>query len=184
VINRRPVKTDRLHLEPIEARHAAPLWEATEGSLGVLARWLPWAPTASPEATRAFTEEVERDWDEGTNFQFVIHDSDGVVGAMGLDVPVPIRRLGEMGYWIRSERTGRGYATEAGAAVVRFGFETLGLYRIELRAGTENLASQRVAHKLGFVREGVLRRGCPMGDDGYDCYLYGLLASDPGGWAE
>jgi ribosomal-protein-serine acetyltransferase len=179
VSDRRPLQTDRLRLEPIEPRHAEALWEATEGSLAELARWLPWVVTASAEATGTFTEEAEREWREGTNFQFAIHDRRGVVGAMGLDVPVPIRRLGEMGYWVRSERAGRGLATEAGAAVVRFGFEVLGLYRIELRAGTENVPSQRVAEKLGFVREGLLRRGCPMGDAGYDCYLYGLLASDP-----
>jgi ribosomal-protein-serine acetyltransferase len=178
VIDRRPIHTDRLRLEPIEPRHADALWEATEGSLDVLARWLPWVASASSEATRTFTEETEREWGEGTNFQFAIQDRDGIVGAMGLDVPVPIRRLGEMGYWIRSERAGLGLATEAGAAMVRFGFDVLGLYRIELRAGTENVPSQRVAEKLGFVREGALRQGCPMADAGYDCYLYGLLVSD------
>jgi hypothetical protein len=45
-------------------------------------------------------------------------------------------------------------------------------------AGVENRASQRVAEKLGFRREGSLRRGCPLADGGYDGYLYGLLATD------
>lgn len=184
MIDRSPIETARLRLEPVEPGHAQALWEATESSLDDLRPWMFWAPGADLASTREFTEEAVGDWSEGTAFHFVVHDRDGVAGAIGLDVPVPVRRLGEMGYWVGSSRAGRGYATEAGAAVVRFGFEVLGLYRLELRAGTGNRASQRVAEKLGFVREGVLRRGCPLADAGYDCYLYGLLATDPGGPAE
>jgi len=79
---------------------------------------------------------------------------------------------------VTSARVGRGYATEAGTAVVAFGFDALGLYRLELRAGVENPASQRVAEKIGFRREGTLRRGCPLADGAYDGFLYGLLATD------
>jgi RimJ/RimL family protein N-acetyltransferase len=42
----------------------------------------------------------------------------------------------------------------------------------------ENLASRRVAEKIGFRREGALRQGCPLIDRAYDGYLYGLLATD------
>jgi ribosomal-protein-serine acetyltransferase len=89
-----------------------------------------------------------------------------------------VRDIGEVGYWLRTDRTGRGYATEAGAALIGWAFEELGAARLELRAGVENRASQRVAERLGFRREGRLRRGCPHPDGGYDCYLYGLLPED------
>jgi ribosomal-protein-serine acetyltransferase len=172
--------TDRLHLEPIGPGHAEELWRATEASMAELRPWMFWAAGAAPDSTRAFAEEAEREWAEGIAYHFAIRDGGGVAGALGIEVPVPVRGLGELGYWVASARAGRGYATEAGAAVVTFGFDALGLYRLELRAGVENLASQRVARKLGFHREGTLRRGCPLADGAYDGYLYGLLATDLG----
>jgi ribosomal-protein-serine acetyltransferase len=178
VADRAPLVTDRLTLEPIGPGHAEVLWRATEASLPELRPWMFWAAGADQDSTRAFAEEAGREWAEGIAYQFAIRDRDGIAGALGIEVPVPVRRLGEIGYWVASARAGRGYATEAGAAVVAFGFDALGLYRLELRAGVENLASQRVAEKLGFRREGALRRGCPLADGAYDGFLYGLLATD------
>lgn len=172
------VTTARLRLEPIGPGHTEELWRATEASLPELRRWMFWAGEAAPGSTRAFTEGAVEEWEEGVGYHFAIRDGDGIAGAMGIEVPVPVRRLGELGYWVASSRAGRGYATEAGSAVVAFGFEELRLYRLELRAGVENLASQRVAEKLGFRREGMLRGGCPLPEGAYDGYLYGLLASD------
>lgn len=175
--------TDRLRLEPIGPEHADGLWLATEASIGELRRWMFWAAETDPGSTRAFAEGAAEEWEEGVAYHFAIRDDRGIAGAVGLEVPIPVRRLGELGYWVASDRAGRGYATEAGRAVVGFGLDTVGLYRIELRAGVENLGSQRVAEKLGFRREGTLRGGCPLPDGAYDGYLYGLLAADPRpGW--
>jgi ribosomal-protein-serine acetyltransferase len=177
-LERAPIRTDRLVLEPIGTEHADALWAATEASLRELERWMLWAVGATREGTEAFTAEAEQDWAQGTAFHFVLLEDGQVAGAMGLESRAPINRIGEIGYWIRSDRAGRGLTTEGGEALVAFGFEMVGLYRIELRAGVENLASQRVAEKLGFRREGALRKGCPGGPEPYDCYLYGLLLED------
>jgi ribosomal-protein-serine acetyltransferase len=178
VIDRRVLETRRLRLEPIEPGFAEELWVATKASLTELRRWMWWAADASLESTRAFAEETGRRWAEGMSFQFAVRDESELVGAMGVDVHGAEGRIGEVGYWIRTDRAGRGYATEAGEAVVDLGFADVGLYRLELRAGVDNVASQRVAEKLGFRREGRLRQGCAHGRMGYDCYLYGLLATD------
>lgn len=175
---RRRRETERLSLSPVEPGLAEAIWSATEISLAELRPWMVWAALSTEETTRTFTEEAVQEWEDGTAYQFAILDDEGVIGAIGVDVPVPIRRMGEVGYWIRSDRTGRGYATEAGREMVRFGFEELGLYRLELRAGVRNAASRRVAEKMGFRSEGRLRRGCLGPQGGYDCYLYGLLATD------
>ncbi|HYZ11873.1 MAG TPA: GNAT family N-acetyltransferase [Actinomycetota bacterium] len=183
MIERVPLVTERLRLEPIGPEHVEDLWRATEASLPELRPWMFWAAQADLASTRAFAEGAVEEWDQGLGFHFAIRDQAGLAGAVGLEVPVPVRRLGELGYWVGSDRAGRGYATEAGAAVLRFGFETVGLYRLELRAGVDNMASQRVAEKLGFRWEGTLRQGCPLADGAYDGYLYGLLSTDPrSGW--
>jgi RimJ/RimL family protein N-acetyltransferase len=173
------LRTERLRLEPIAPGNADELWEASKTSLRELNRWMWWAAEASLASTRAFAEDTERLRREGMSYQFAVRDDGGVAGAMGVDIHGAERRVGEVGYWIRTDRAGRGYATEAGRAVVDFAFAEIGLYRLELRAGVENRASQRVAEKLGFTREGTLRQGCAHGRMGYDCYLYGLLATDP-----
>lgn len=178
MIERTPLVGQRLRLEPVGPEHAEELWRATEASLPELRPWMFWAGEADADSTRAFAEGAVEEWDEGSGFHFAMRDGDGLAGVVGIDVPAPARRLGELGYWVASDRAGRGYATEAGTAVVRFGLRTAGLYRLELRAGVENLASRRVAEKLGFRREGMLRGGCPLIDRAYDGYLYGLLATD------
>ncbi|HWJ04556.1 MAG TPA: GNAT family N-acetyltransferase [Steroidobacteraceae bacterium] len=60
----------------------------------------------------------------------------------------------ELGYRLRRSAWGRGYASEGGRALLRHGFDTLGLERISARTLTRNLASQRVMQKCGFVRAG------------------------------
>lgn len=142
------VTTARLRLEPMGPGPAEELWRATEASLLELRPWMFWAGEAGRGSTRAFTEGAVEEWEAGVGYHFAIRDGDGIAGAMGIEVPV--RRLGELGYWVASSRAGRGYATEAGSAVVAFGFDE----------------SQRVAEKLGFRREGMLRGGCPLGRRG------------------
>lgn len=177
-IGRQPILTERLMLEPLTPDHVPAMWKATQASLDDLRRWMPWARQASEENSREFAERAEDDWAAGRDYTFAVVLGDEYLGGVGLH-SYRLDGLGELGYWIRSDASGRGYGTEAGGAVVAFAFDTVRLYRLELRTGVENHPSQRVAEKLGFTREGTLRKGAPLGpDDGYDCYLYGLLATD------
>jgi RimJ/RimL family protein N-acetyltransferase len=120
---------------------------------------------------------------DGTGFTFAITTRDDrLVGAVALH-PVPRHRRAELGYWIGVEHWGQGYATEAAAAVLGFGFETLGLNRIEAHAFPENPASARVLEKLGFRLEGLLRHhvvkdGLPR-DGLFYSILRPILSSDP-----
>lgn len=68
--------------------------------------------------------------------------------------------------------------TEAGRAVISFAFEVLDVHRIELHAGVSNKPSIRVAEKLGFQREGVLREAGRGAGGFYDAFVYGLLTTD------
>jgi RimJ/RimL family protein N-acetyltransferase len=178
VIPRQAIDSERLRLEPIEPGHTERTWTAVEDSLTELRAWMAWAQETSRDQTASFIRGAVKEWSAGREYDFAILEGGSIIGGIGLRCPRPDRGIGEMGYWVRSDVTGRGYASEAARAMVGFGFGTLGLYRLELRTGMKNAPSQRVAEKLGFRREGTLRRGCPHGTAGYDCYLYGLLASD------
>jgi [ribosomal protein S5]-alanine N-acetyltransferase len=85
----------------------------------------------------------------------------------------------EVGYWLAPDARGQGHATRALRLITRWGFETLGLERIDLLAATGNPASQHVAERCGYKREAVLRSYMRGKEGQLDMVAYGLLLSDP-----
>lgn len=119
-----------------------------------IARWIPVIP-------RPYTEEDARRFVRGDTranpgHQFAVTENGTVVGSIGMTVNHETRN-GHIGYWCANERRGRGVTTRALRAICRWGFDELALERLELITDPDNLASQRVAEKVGFLREGVLR---------------------------
>jgi ribosomal-protein-alanine N-acetyltransferase len=84
----------------------------------------------------------------------------------------------ELSFWIGKPLWGLGYASEAGVAVVRFGFESLGLNRIYAFHMARNPASGKVLLKLGLQREGVLRQRVRKWGRFEDVVAYAVLRSD------
>ena len=84
-------------------------------------------------------------------------------------------RSGEIGYWVRTDETAQGVATEVAREALRIGFTKLKMHRIILRIAIGNRASERVAEKLGFVREGVLREELKVRGKWLDHSVWGML---------
>jgi RimJ/RimL family protein N-acetyltransferase len=87
----------------------------------------------------------------------------------------------EIGYWVAREARGRGVASGAVVLLGAWLFESLQLARLQIHTETENLASQRVAERAGFTREGVLRsyeliKGRPI-----DVVMFSALPGDLAG---
>jgi RimJ/RimL family protein N-acetyltransferase len=78
-----------------------------------------------------------------------------VLGSIGLTWNAT-RDVAEIGYWLRASARGRGVTTRALALVTRHAVEA-GAARVQLRADVENVPSRRVAEKVGFMLEGILR---------------------------
>lgn len=125
------------------------------------------------------TLRAERAWRAGHFYHFALiaRESGAALGVAGLN------REGdgaaELHYWIRSDHAGRGLTTEAGQALIAWARDQLGLARLTLWAGTENLASRRVAEKLGFRHVGPLawRPEGGLGDFPAESYELSLGAS-------
>jgi RimJ/RimL family protein N-acetyltransferase len=83
-----------------------------------------------------------------------------------------------LGYWIVPAARGRGVATRAARLLARWGFDALGLARIELTCGPDNHISQRVAERCGFTREGLLRSHIRFKGGRRDTVVYGLLPGE------
>ena len=156
------LQTDRLRLEPFADRHAAGLLAYYERNLEHLQTWEPErAPGFYTEAFHAAEcADAMAAAKRGEYIRFAVFEHEGseVVGIFNL---WQIRRrvifAAIMGYSIDAARQARGYATEAGAAVIDYAFAVLGLHRIEAGYQPSNERSARVLRKLGFTVEGYAR---------------------------
>ena len=99
----------------------------------------------------------------------------GLIGSCWLTARHDESRQGELGYIFAHSHWGRGYATEAARAVLRYGFTELDLHRIYATCRPANIASWRVMEKLGMRREGHLVEHRWMKERWQDSYLYAIL---------
>lgn len=96
-----------------------------------------------------------------------LRDSGKAIGTIGFyhDKYRPGVNSMELGYSISQDYWGRGLMTEAVQEMMRHGFRDLWLEMISVTTGPENVRSQRVIEKMGFVYEGTLRRAFRLWDD-------------------
>lgn len=87
--------------------------------------------------------------------------------------------LAEVGYWLGRQARGRGAATVSVRLVAGWAFHELGIKRISLQTAAENTASQRVAERAGFTREGLLRAWMRTAAGRRDSVMFSLLPDDP-----
>ncbi|TMA95339.1 MAG: GNAT family N-acetyltransferase [Deltaproteobacteria bacterium] len=87
-------------------------------------------------------------------------------------------RRAELGYGLARAYWGCGYATEAAGLLVRFGFERLGLMRIQAACAVENERSMRTLERLGMRREGRLAQYRWKAGAARDLYLYAITRAD------
>ncbi len=171
--------SERLLLRPFSRRDIDGLFQAVCVSKRELAEYLPWATKAYSRASAArFIKDSMQSWRETKAYDFTIRrpqDPTRHLGNVSIWHVSRTFRSGEIGYWVRSDETGLGIATEAARVVLRIGFEELNMHRIVVRVARGNISSERIARKLGFVREGVLREELRIGDRWMDHSVWGLL---------
>lgn len=173
------IATDRLILRRFHRRDADAVVEAVQTSMSELRRWLPWVhPGYARDDALSFIRESSQAWKEGRAFDYAVRAGTAPhrhLGNASIWYVSRSSRTGEIGYWVRTDRSGDGVATEATAALIRLGFEEMGLHKINLRIAIGNVPSERVAEKLGFKREGVLREELNIGGTWVDHTLFSLL---------
>jgi len=100
-----------------------------------------------------------------------------LIGVVGITV-VKQHNRGELGYWFGKPYWGKGYATEAAMALVRYAFDEMGLNKVTSRHFLHNPASGRVLEKAGLKHEGVLRQEYLKDGVFMDAAVFGLLRQD------
>jgi RimJ/RimL family protein N-acetyltransferase len=145
-----------------------------------VARYLsrpPWTELA--QAREAIQQTLDQ-YASGTGLRLAVALRDGgqLIGNASLHHFVDDSRRCEIGYSFGRAHWGRGYAAEALEALLGYGFDTLGLNRVEADIDPDNAASGRVLEKLGFRREGYMPERWIVNGEPADTVFYGLLLRD------
>jgi RimJ/RimL family protein N-acetyltransferase len=157
------------------------LFEAARESTNEMFVWLSWChPNYTVEESRSFVLSSETAWNQKTRFAFAVLDVNSglFLGGVGLNQFNRNHNFANLGYWVRSSQTGRGVATAATLLAAEFGFEDLGLNRIEILTAIGNVASGRVAEKAGAKKEGILRSRLLLHNRPHDTVMYSLIVTD------
>jgi len=166
--------TERLTLRPFTADDAPDIQRLC-GAYEVAYNTL-MIPHPYPEGAAAeWIAKHQEDFDQNRIVHFALDDGQ-IAGAMGL--VMKDEGIAEIGYWVGVPFWGRGYATEAAHAVMRYGFEERGLQRIFAMHYGRNPASGRVLQKIGMKCEGTLRRHLKKWDEYVDLVCYGMLREE------
>lgn len=178
------ITAGRLHLRPWEPGDAEAVFAACQDPLIQRCTRLP-SPYTVDDAREWVGERSPAAWEAGTDASFAVLDATtaGLLGSVGLHRIDVLDGVAEIGYWCAAEARGHGVTTQAVRAVCRWAFggpyggpfDGAGLARIDWYAKVGNWASRRVAEKVGFVVEGVLRSRLRDGAGRSDAWIAGLL---------
>ncbi len=170
-----------LSLRPFRSGDADSLHAATRESVKELTQWLRWSnPKFSLQDSVAWIKQAQRLWRQRQTFNFGIFDPrDGrLLGSIWLSQINHKHQYANVGYWVRTGCTRRGIATASVRLIAEFGFEEVGLNRLEILAAVGNKASRRVARKVDARREGVLRQRLLLQERFHDAVMFSLLRQD------
>ena len=152
------------------------LFQAVRASSTELRPFLPWChPKYSRREALTWIQFAQATWRGRTQYAFLIEEraTGALIGSVGLDSPTH-DGAANLGYWIRSDCTGRGYASQAARALATLGLQQLELKQVLIKMSTHNTASRQVAIKTGaqFLREE--KDGLTLHDAKHDALVYAL----------
>jgi len=168
-------------IRPYELRDVEALCEAAVESVREVSPWLPWCHAGYSVAdSRTWIEHCVAAWAERSEYNFAVVDAAGrYLGGCGLNQLRPEHHIANLGYWIRTSAAGRGVATAAVRRLARFAFGETDLARLEIVIAVGNARSQRVAAKVGALREGIAHDRLHLHGASHDAVMYALLRSRP-----
>lgn len=165
-------------LRELETDDAEELHDLISTNRRYLSDWMPWAPKQTYQDTVGFIDQARRQSADDAGAHFAILDGSTIVGVVGFHPIDRDNRSVNVGYWLDERRQGSGIATRAVGAACRHAFSTWGLNRVEIRVAVENTPSQKLAERLAFTREGILRQAQIVNDVALDLVVYSLLAGE------
>ncbi len=109
------------------------------------------------------------------NFAITLKKTNKAIGSISLMKLDFKNKNAELGYWLGEKYWGKGYTTEAGKLILRHAFNNLKLKRIYAMTFLSNKTSSKVLEKLGFKKEGILRKNVFRNNKFHDENLYAIV---------
>lgn len=143
-----------------------------------------WFATFNTDAQDEFNElwlmENDVNWNKGLEYCFMLQYSDSprMLGEIRINNINFKNNFANLMYWVRTSEKGKGLAAKGSKIAVKIAFDELKLNRLEVFMSTANLASRRVAEKIGAKYEGEMRKRIVVKDRIDDAYLYSIIPED------
>jgi len=168
---------DNIRLKEIGLEDVDDVFNTIANERNYLEEWLPFVElTLDRSFTRLFIENYLKS--DRLDTTFTIYYQNLFVGILGLKDTDPDNKKTEIGYWLSETYQHKGIITLSCKALINYIFDELKLNRIQLKAATGNLKSQRVAERLGFKPEGIEREGELHTRGFVDLAVFSLLISE------
>jgi RimJ/RimL family protein N-acetyltransferase len=168
-------------IRPYKESDTAFLYEAVVESIPELSKWMPWcSENYTVNESLGWVISRGKAWSEKEEYSFVVeHKKSGkFLGAVGLNHIDEYYKIANLGYWMRTSETSKGYTTEAALLAAEFGFQELNLNRIEIVIAVGNIKSQKVAEKVQAIKECVARNRIILENKPVDAFVYSLIRED------
>lgn len=176
-----PIETERLRLRKYESQDLADILEYSSEGDSALTRNLDWP--VSEEGVRGYWE-AQREVDPFTDPAWLalvveLKAEHKAIGHVGIGViKTGEHRQGTIGWVLARKYQGRGFATEAAAALLTAAFDELGLHRISARTGRDNIRSWCLMERLGMRREAHFTESHVIDGEWRDEFIYAVLADE------
>ncbi len=149
------------------------------GSDAEVTRFFSWGPYMTIEQPLTYISGLAAERERGEKLDLLIVDHrSGPVGIIGLSECSRRDRRAVVGTWLGRPHWGTGANREAKGLIAALGFRTLGLERLGAYADLDNPRSNAALERIGFSREGVLRRWHRHGDRVHDVIIYSWLKEE------
>ncbi|CAD2073454.1 ribosomal-protein-serine acetyltransferase [Jeotgalicoccus coquinae] len=170
---------DTLELKQVQTNEYQALYALVDNNRTQLREWLPWVDymTAPGQYVPIIKDWIEMN-DALESLTLGVYSNGELAGMCGFNRIVGMSRRAEVGYWLAEEYTGTGMMSKAVTGLINYGFDELGLHRIEIIAGVENKKSRKIPERLKFTEEAVMKDYEFLYDHYHNCALYRMLKKD------
>ena len=183
LLSKKKLTGERVFLRPPKRRDALKWQKLRMSSKSFL---VPWEPSwdASSCTRRAYLRYFKNsnylaNMDRAYSFLIFKTDDKTLLGGINIgNVRRGVSQSASLGYWIGEKHSRNGYMKEALKLLIPSLFVDLRLNRLEAATLEENIASKNLLKKIGFKKEGVLRKYLKINGTWRDHILYGLLEND------
>ncbi len=173
-----PLSNSNITIRPFVSTDAEAFVAAARESVATVGPWMPWctpAFCADNALTWFSTCDTERSAGRAYDMGVFCASSGQLLGGAGINQLTAYHRYGNLGYWVRQSHQRKGIAKQAVSLLSSFGFQKLGLFRLEIVVATGNAPSQAVAAASGAFLESVARNRLFLQNQPVDANINVLL---------